>query len=374
MRFFHHWDRLLALEADTAAQDASPWRSPQAVDDAGGACIDNLRISSRSKDHETSEYRLVLRPGDEGVVAAGKLSPSDCAILSAKPDREDEPVLVSSVVISDITANNKVTARLKKQLTDSAIPGHDVNGLRWRLDRETSKGLFARMRGALVSLLGSTGPQRLRELIVDTASPGFDKRALSSQLSCLELNMEQENAVWMMANAHDYMLLRGLPGAGKTHTLVAGIQYLMRQGRSVLVSAHTNSAVDNVLSRLIALGETPLRIGDASKVSETVQPFVLGHKRRSYTTVSELSTIVSSAQCVGCTCHAMHNAALHDLSFDICVMDEASQVLLPVSLRSIMRARQFVLCGDHAQLPPLVRLNTSSSGPTSFSALLMSVR
>jgi superfamily I DNA and/or RNA helicase len=41
--------------------------------------------------------------------------------------------------------------------------------------------------------------------------------------------------------------------------------------------------------------------------------------------------------------------------FDYCIVDEASQLTLPVCLGPLRYADRFVLVGDHFQLPPLVR-------------------
>jgi superfamily I DNA and/or RNA helicase len=40
--------------------------------------------------------------------------------------------------------------------------------------------------------------------------------------------------------------------------------------------------------------------------------------------------------------------------FDYCIVDEASQITLPVCLGPLRFADVFVLVGDHYQLPPLV--------------------
>ena len=42
-------------------------------------------------------------------------------------------------------------------------------------------------------------------------------------------------------------------------------------------------------------------------------------------------------------------------SFDVCIVDEASQITLPASLGPLRYASMFVLVGDHYQLPPLVQ-------------------
>lgn len=55
------------------------------------------------------------------------------------------------------------------------------------------------------------------------------------------------------------------------------VQALVAQGRSVLLSAHTNAALDNMLRRLVQLGETRLlRLGRTDSVHPDVAPFVLG--------------------------------------------------------------------------------------------------
>ena len=50
-------------------------------------------------------------------------------------------------------------------------------------------------------------------------------------------------------------LVVGMPGTGKSATMVAVVKGLVAAGASVLVSSHTNSAVDNVLLKLLDAGE-----------------------------------------------------------------------------------------------------------------------
>lgn len=55
------------------------------------------------------------------------------------------------------------------------------------------------------------------------------------------------------------------------------------------------------------------------------------------------------------TCFVYYSAIFAKKSFDYCIVDEASQITLPVCLGPIRHATVFVLVGDHNQLPPLVR-------------------
>jgi DNA replication ATP-dependent helicase Dna2 len=48
--------------------------------------------------------------------------------------------------------------------------------------------------------------------------------------------------------------------------------------------------------------------------------------------------------------------------FDVCIVDEASQITLPTCLGPLRFANRFVLVGDHHQLPPLVRSHEAREG------------
>jgi len=53
--------------------------------------------------------------------------------------------------------------------------------------------------------------------------------------------------------------------------------------------------------------------------------------------------------------------------FDICIIDEASQILLPVGIGPLFLSQRFVVIGDNHQLPPLVKSEdaklVTDSGP-----------
>jgi DNA replication ATP-dependent helicase Dna2 len=55
------------------------------------------------------------------------------------------------------------------------------------------------------------------------------------------------------------------------------------------------------------------------------------------------------------TCLGIVELAALRKRFDYCIVDEASQVMLPVCLGPLRYASRFILVGDHYQLPPLLR-------------------
>lgn len=98
----------------------------------------------------------------------------------------------------------------------------------------------------------------------------------------------------------DYALILGMPGTGKTSTIVQAIKGLVAQGKRVLLSSYTNSAVDTVLVKLILEGIAFLRLGRREAVHPLVQEWVLGGPRYSDTSVQGLRQLSESAQVVSC--------------------------------------------------------------------------
>ncbi len=62
------------------------------------------------------------------------------------------------------------------------------------------------------------------------------------------------------------------------------------------------------------------------------------------------------------TCLGINHPLFLRRSFDYCILDEATQITLPVSLGPLRHASQFVLVGDHYQLPPLVQSEGGRAG------------
>jgi superfamily I DNA/RNA helicase len=63
-----------------------------------------------------------------------------------------------------------------------------------------------------------------------------------------DLNEFQQKALVWADCADDLMLIHGPPGTGKTRTLTAYIIHAVNKGKSVLITAHSNQAVDNLVA------------------------------------------------------------------------------------------------------------------------------
>ena len=92
------------------------------------------------------------------------------------------------------------------------------------------------------------------------------------------LNESQQQAVTAILQNNSVVIVHGPPGTGKTTTLIEAILQLILKGEKVLVSAPSNTAVDNIAKGLIRNKVNVLRVGNTSKVDETVFRSYTGRK------------------------------------------------------------------------------------------------
>lgn len=88
------------------------------------------------------------------------------------------------------------------------------------------------------------------------------------------LDDEQLDAFRKAVTVDDMFLVLGPPGTGKTRTISQIAQACADDGQRVLVTSHTNRAVDNLLGRL-PHGLTAIRVGNDGKVTPEGQPYLL---------------------------------------------------------------------------------------------------
>ena len=84
------------------------------------------------------------------------------------------------------------------------------------------------------------------------------------------LNESQNQAIAQIMGSQDVAVVHGPPGTGKTTTLVQAIKALAQVESSILVCAPSNAAVDLLTERLAAEELTVVRIGNISRVEETM--------------------------------------------------------------------------------------------------------
>lgn len=236
--------------------------------------------------------------------------------------------------------------------------------VKYRLDKDEFSNGMATVRNNLIQVMadGPFGSREIRDLVVDLNEPRFKAQATQYTLQDREsINVDQRRAIQKVMSAEDYALVLGMPGTGKTTTIAHIIRALVSQGKSVLLTSYTHTAVDNILLKLKDGSIPILRLGTLAKIHPDVQEFAtLAAATKS--SFEEIRSAWHDTPIVATTCLGINHAIFNERTFDYCIVDEASQITLPVCLGPIRLARTFILVGDHNQLPPLVQNEEARTG------------
>lgn len=150
------------------------------------------------------------------------------------------------------------------------------------------------------------------------------------------------------------IVIQGPPGTGKTYRMAQLTARLLKDNRSVLVTALTNQALIELTKKEDLVDF--LRNGKVSKTSLTVdEKRELPHLQN----IEENKCNATSGYLSLATFYISSGWANEstDIPFDYVIMDEASQALLPMIAASMKLGKKIILIGDQKQLPPIVLTN-----------------
>jgi len=227
------------------------------------------------------------------------------------------------------------------------------------------------------------------------------------------LDDSQSKVVEAALNLDDNQLLLviGPPGTGKTCVIQKIAYKLMERGEKVLITSHTNRAVDNAIENLPL--EKTLRVGRPEKVLKNIKPYLLSYKARERLgdkliaiekgirellneireiakylkeerdleirsmlwedlerdkmylkeMLAERNELIKSAAeqlvneipIIGSTLIKSQLYPLQDIKFDTVIIDEASQASITLALLAMVKAKKWIVVGDHKQLLPIFK-------------------
>eukprot|EP01080_Neovahlkampfia_damariscottae_P003681 gene3681-6495_t len=210
----------------------------------------------------------------------------------------------------------------------------------WRIDK---RDLFQNSKFNIINLfLKDIGDEKRRKLIVDLNEPKFKSIDFKDDDFDKNLNKEQIEAIKLSLSAKDYSIILGFPGTGKSYTIANLIKHLFDSGKRILISSHTNPAIDNILSFLERMNLPFVKLKD--------------NNFSNFKSSKDYEEFISKSKIFTCTCYSAPKLSiLSKLKFDYCIIDEAGQISIPAILGTISLAEVFILVGDHKQLPPVVK-------------------
>ncbi|SCU99427.1 LAFA_0G23992g1_1 [Lachancea sp. 'fantastica'] len=377
-----------------------------------GKCLSSLRIKS-SEDYEFNKqilYTFVRKDGNSNLplMTASQLSVNDIVIIS---DESGHFALCTGRVT--VIARHEITVMTSRRIENNNIhvPGFEKetnqtlrtvliptsepnqtrqDSLSYRIDRNEVQRGMAMARFNLLNLFlppvpkGSItidevtgkeievkpslgGDMRSREFLIDDKAPKFRSGSdppvvnYKDKLSAA-FNVDQQAAFNKVMRAEDFALILGMPGTGKTTLIVEIVRTLIGCGKSVLLTSYTHSAIDNILIKLKQYKVDILRLGAKHRVHRETQEFI--PDLSAVKSFSELVDLAERAPVVATTCLNIYDTlfSVRRKDFDYVIVDEASQLSLPMCLGPLKFAPKFVLVGDHYQLPPLVKNSAARAG------------
>jgi ATP-dependent RNA/DNA helicase IGHMBP2 len=355
---------------------------------------------------------LDLESKEESVGLGGR-----SLVTFVRPDRRPLPSSFSSGDLVSVSprkaevdfAPTGLVTRATRQLVQVAFdkpPPLWVSEGRLRLDKVANQVTYDRTRAAVLKVKGYEHGQirHRREVLLGREAPIFERRAAFTPSR--PLNPEQQEAVAQALSAQDFFLIHGPPGTGKSTVLAEVASQLASAGKRLLCTAASNAAVDHLLELCLEQGLSAVRVGHPGRVLPHLQEHTLdlqveehpdrilarelfdeaydllgyarrqrhqGRSRARFSNAREaqaeakrmiaearvlerkaVTAVLSRSQVVCATCASLDGHVLGGESFDVALLDEATQATEPTALVAFTKAPTVILAGDPQQLSATV--------------------
>lgn len=345
---------------------ASLWLATPDEKREAGEIIHHLTITANHAAEEHKPWLQLERSGDIPDTDSGtpdlqpNFRPGDAVILYER-NAETDNVTNRQLFKGNIEDISGKSIRIRLRMTQqnaSVLPPDSLYAVEHDFMDTTTRNMY---RG-LAAFLHTT--QERRDLLLAQRPPRFD---LIADRDTAQPKDDFERIALKAKAAQDYFLLVGPPGTGKTsRALRRMVETFLTEGRQLLIMSYTNRAVDEICKMLSAI--TPatdfIRIGNELNCDPAYRRHLLENVVDGCRNRQQIQQRVE--QCPIFTGTVATLSARPELfrlkNFDTALVDEATQILEPQLLQLLCATRKdgtealrnFILIGDHKQLPAVV--------------------
>ena len=270
---------------------------------------------------------------------------------------DDAPDVCRSILYKGIIeqlTDSKITIRLNERQQNKHVFSEGTYAVEHASSDVTTTS-------ALRSVLSFCGaPQDKRQLLLGQRPPRRDTSITLSR----SYSPHYDKMLLKARQAQDYFLLQGPPGTGKTSMALRFLveeelhSSLLTSHSSLLLTAYTNRAVDEICSMLEDAGIDYLRIGYEASCDPRFAHRLLDRVLEEKPRLDDIRQQLQQARVIVSTTSMLQSRSflLEIKHFSLCIVDEASQILEPniIGLLSSDSIERFILIGDHKQLPAVV--------------------
>lgn len=212
--------------------------------------------------------------------------------------------------------------------------------------------LTDRYEKALDAMLATEhGRKRVIPLLLNRIEPRASHCDIPTNVLRAEgLNEKQIEALVCAASTDLCHLIQGPPGTGKTKVLARLVRQLLAQkpDASILVTSFTHRAIDHALEAVIES-----KVNRAMVVKISAHP-PDGNIPHAFNAADPPFANRGGPIVIGATPFVLAKRAAN-VEFDWVIVDEASQMTLPLAVMAMVAGKRWIFFGDHKQMPPVVQ-------------------